>query len=106
MNIGLYLDQLENLIDQMQWEDEGDRLKSYGAIRVLCEELLDYALYRGLHHELITKKVHEFTWSARSIAGLSDGDYQATREHVNACFCALSTMKEASCFGRVLNEPG
>jgi hypothetical protein len=70
MNTGMALDAIDEMLGEMRGQRRPELLNSYATVKVLTDELLEYAQSHGLPHAYIHEKIRDLLDGCQRMAGL------------------------------------
>ena len=98
MSVKIKLDAIEQIVKTLESSSELERFQSYATIKVLTDELAEYAESTDLPHGLIREKITELLEACRRLAYLSDRGTRDDSWYISEAYGALQRLASVHCF--------
>src|SRR5690349_417658 len=99
MSVKLILEAIEKIAESFSGLSEVERVQAYATIKVLTDELIEYAKSHGLPHAYISEKIVELIDAARGLAHLiEDSAARDDSSYLREAYPALQKLRSSLCF--------
>jgi hypothetical protein len=99
MDTGLALDAIDEIIGEMRGQQRPELLNSYATVKVLADELLEYARSHGLSHAYIHEKIIVLLDGCERMAGLEPPVEGDEGRGLYDALVAMKALRSRLCFG-------
>jgi hypothetical protein len=98
MSVKLALEAIENILNAFDSFSDIERVQAYATIKVLTNELAEYAESHGLPHGLISEKIVELIEACRALAHLSNRGDRDNSWYLSEAYGAIMKLRSSHCF--------
>jgi|GEM_PF-5162933 len=98
MTVKITLDAIERIVKACESASEFERFQMYATIKVLTDELAEYAESSSLPHGYIREKLVELLSACRRLANLEDRGTRDDSWYITEAYGALKKLASPLCF--------
>lgn len=98
MDPKLTLTAIETMVETMKSSSYFERIKTYTAIKMLTDDLEQYAKDYETWNAYMSEKFSNLNWSVASLAKIDEGNGHDDVNHTNWALTAINSLRSELCF--------